>query len=71
WKDNLPELFEPEKEVVTYKSVEECIEKVKWLLDHPQEREAIAKAGQVRTLRDHTFDKRAIQLDQIIRQYLK
>ncbi|MFN9406961.1 MAG: glycosyltransferase [Dolichospermum sp.] len=70
WKDNLPELFEPEKEVVTYKSVEECIEKVKWLLDHPQEREAIAKAGQVRTLKDHTFAQRAIQLDEIIRKMI-
>lgn len=70
WKDNLPELFEPEKEVVTYKSVEECIEKVKWLLDHPQEREAIAKAGQARTLKDHTFAQRAIQLDEIIRKMI-
>jgi spore maturation protein CgeB len=70
WKDNLPKLFEPEKEVVTYKSVEECIEKVKWLLDHPQEREAIAKAGQARTLKDHTFAQRAIQLDEIIKRQL-
>ena len=70
WKDNLPELFEPEKEVVTYKSLEECIEKVKWLLDHPQEREAIAKAGQARTLKDHTFAQRAIQLDEIIRKMI-
>ena len=69
-KDNLHELFEPEKEVVTYKSVEECIEKVQWLLNHPKEREAIAKAGQARTLKDHTFDQRAIQLDAIIRQAL-
>ena len=70
WKDNLPELFEPDREVVTYKSVEECIEKVKWLLDHPQEREAIAKAGQARTLKDHTFAQRAIQLDEIIRKMI-
>ncbi|MFN6199252.1 MAG: glycosyltransferase [Aphanizomenon sp.] len=70
WKENLHELFEPDREVVTYKSVEECIEKVKWLLDHPQEREAIAKAGQARTLKDHTFAQRAIQLDEIIKRQL-
>jgi glycosyltransferase involved in cell wall biosynthesis len=70
WKENLHELFEPDREVVTYKSVEECIEKVKWLLDHPQEREAIAKAGQARTLKDHTFAQRAIQLDEIIRKMI-
>jgi hypothetical protein len=68
WKPNLHELFEPDYEVVTYRSVEECIEKVKWLLDHPQESEAIAKAGQLRTLKDHTFAQRSIQLDKIIKQ---
>lgn len=67
WKENLHELFEPDKEVVTYRSVEECIEKVKWLLDHPKERESIAKAGQIRTLSEHTFEKRAQQLDDIIK----
>ncbi|MFN6031973.1 MAG: glycosyltransferase [Dolichospermum sp.] len=43
---------------------------VLWLLDHPQEREAIAKAGQARTLKDHTFAQRAIQLDEIIRKMI-
>lgn len=67
WKENLHELFEPDREVVTYRSVEECIEKVHWLLEHPEEREAIAAAGKSRTLRDHTFSQRAIQLDEIIK----
>jgi len=70
WKENLSELFEIDREVVTYKSVDECIEKAKWLLEHPQERELIAKAGQARTLKDHTFAQRAIQLDEIIRKVL-
>jgi spore maturation protein CgeB len=68
WKDNLPDLFDPDKEVVTYKSAEECKEKAKWLLDHPQERRAIAAAGQQRTLADHTFTQRAQQLDELIRK---
>lgn len=71
WKENITELFTPEKEVVTYKTAEECVEKVKWLLEHPAEREAIAKAGQVRALRDHTFTRRALRLDEIIRRELK
>jgi hypothetical protein len=70
WKENLSELFEIDREVVTYKSVDECIEKAKWLLEHPQERELIAKAGQARTLKDHTFAQRAVQLDEIIRKAL-
>jgi len=70
WKDNLPELFEPDREVVTYRSAAECAEKIKWLLDHPTEREAIAKAGKDRTMIDHSFLKRAKQLDEIIKQSL-
>jgi spore maturation protein CgeB len=71
WKKNINELFEVDKEILTYKSAEECTEKVKWLLDHPSERESIAKAGQQRTLRDHTIKNRADQLNEIILSELK
>jgi len=71
WKKNLSELFEIDKEVVSFKSVEECTEKVKWLLEHPSEREAIAKAGQQRVLKDHTFNIRTEQLNEIIQRELK
>jgi len=70
WKANLSQLFEPDKEVVTYKSAGECVEKVKWLLAHPDEGNAIALAGQRRTLRDHTFIQRRVLLDEIIRSSL-
>jgi len=68
WKANLAELFEPDVEVVTYRNSKEAIEKVRYLLGHESERRAIAAAGQRRTLRDHTFDRRAEQLDAIIRE---
>lgn len=71
WKRNLADLFEPELEVVTYRSAEECIEKVRYLLDHDEERQAIAAAGQKRTLRDHTFARRVRQLDELITPMLK
>ncbi len=70
WKNNLPELFEPDVEVVAYKSVDECVEKVTYLLDHPSEYEAIGAAGQSRTLRDHTFDQRVEWLDAQIQKLL-
>lgn len=70
WKDNLSELFIPDTEVVTYESADECIEKVAWLLNHPDERAAIAAAGQVRTLRDHTSSHRALLMDDIIKKAL-
>ncbi|MBW4519534.1 MAG: glycosyltransferase [Scytolyngbya sp. HA4215-MV1] len=71
WKENLHTLFEPETEVVTYRSTEECVEKVQWLLAHPEQSRAIAQAGQVRTLKDHTFAHRAIQIDQVISKELR
>lgn len=70
WKINLPEMFEPGAEIVTYKSIDECVEKVRYLLDHEHERQEIASAGQRRTLRDHTYQKRAEQLNEIIDQLL-
>ena len=70
WKKNLTELFDLEREVVAYKSADEAIEKIRWLLDHPDERAAIAKAGQTRTLKDHTYSQRAFVLDSIIRKNL-
>ncbi len=68
YKENISELFEVDKEVLTYSSISECVEKAHWLLDNPDECEKIAAAGQQRVLRDHTFDNRAIQLDQLIRE---
>lgn len=70
WKQNLAELFEPDVEVVTYRSAEECVDKVKWLLDQPGERAKIAAAGAKRTLGQHTYAHRAPLLDSIIRQHL-
>lgn len=71
WKPNMPNFFVPGKEMVTYKTPEECSENAAWLLDHPGEREAIAAAGQVRTLREHTFVHRGSELHQIIEDTLR
>ncbi|MCA1634742.1 MAG: glycosyltransferase [Acidobacteria bacterium] len=70
WKDNLPELFEPDAEVVAYRDAAECVEKVKYLLEHEPVRRRVAAAGQRRTLRDHTFESRAAQIDAIIHETL-
>ncbi|MDR4508963.1 MAG: glycosyltransferase [Candidatus Brocadiaceae bacterium] len=71
WKKNINELFEPDKEIITYKSTEECVEKVKWLMNNPKAREEIACAGQRKTLKNHTYQQRVLELDQIIRISLK
>lgn len=70
WKENLSELFEPDIEVLAYRSAEECVEKVNYILEHEDERRSIARAGQRRTLREHTFENRAARIDEIIRSVL-
>jgi spore maturation protein CgeB len=58
WKENMPEMFESDAEVITYRSPEECAEKVRYLLDNQDQLQHIASAGQRRTLRDHTYQRR-------------
>lgn len=71
WRENLPQLFEPDREVVTYRSAEECVEKAEWLLAHEGDRARIAAAGHARCLRDHSFDKRAARLHELIQGRLR
>jgi hypothetical protein len=67
WKDNLQDLFTADEEVVTYRTAAEALEKFRYLSDHPGTREQIAAAGQRRTLSDHNFERRAEQIDHILR----
>jgi hypothetical protein len=53
--DNLPELFEPGREVLAYRDADDLIEQVRHHLAHEDERRAVAAAGQRRTLRDHVY----------------
>lgn len=70
WKDNLSELFEIDKEVVAYKSPEECFEKIEYLLKHEDIRENIAKAGQKRTLENYSMEKRMIEFSEFLTNHI-
>lgn len=67
---NLPELFEEDREVVTYRGTDECAEKLGYLLAHEAVRAGIARAGQRRTLREHTTLNRCRQIDEAIQGLL-
>ena len=67
---NMPDLFEEDKEVITYRTIDEAVDKVNYLLAHPDEAEQIAKAGQIRTLKDHTIINRCQQIDEVIQKLL-
>ncbi len=67
-KTNLKDLFTPETEVVAYQSNRDAAEKARYYLDHPEELAKIAKAGQRRTLEDHTYQQRVSRMaDEISR----
>jgi spore maturation protein CgeB len=67
FKEDLPELFDCDREVVTFSSREECLEKLVWLNGSRQRVEQIAQAGQRKTLKVHTFERCAGALDELVR----
>lgn len=69
--DDFKDLFEPGVEAVVYRSPEECLELAKWLMNNPKKAAEIGRAGQRRTLRDHTHKKRAAQMAEIFKSLLK
>ncbi|WP_415908460.1 CgeB family protein [Oleiharenicola sp. Vm1] len=68
---DLDEIFALDSEVVTYGSIEECVERVRWLLDHASAAAEIGARGQRRTLAAHTFAHRAAELEGLIEARLK
>ena len=63
---NLSDMFEPGVEIVTYTGADDLIEKARHYLEHEDERAAIARAGQARTLREHTYERRARELVRLV-----
>ncbi|MBP0001016.1 MAG: glycosyltransferase [Cyanobacteria bacterium SID2] len=70
-QSKLDKFFEPGVEIETFASESELFEKVNYYLEHPQEREAIARRGQARCLRDYSMERRAAELDRIIKKHLR
>jgi spore maturation protein CgeB len=69
-KVNLPCLFEPDQEVVTYSSPAEAVSKLKQLLAQPKAAAAIAARGQACTLRHHTYNQRMAELVTLLQRHL-
>lgn len=58
WKPALAELFEPEREIVTFRTRKELKEKVDYYLAHPDERAEISMRSYARAHREHTYQVR-------------
>ena len=67
WNPALPELFEPEREVVTFRARQELKEKVDYFLAHPEERQEIADRAYARAHREHTYEIRLTRMFTLLR----
>jgi hypothetical protein len=64
--DELAEFFEPNKEVLTYQSRHELLDKIAYYLTHSEEGSKIREAGRRRALCEHTYHHRFEKLFEIV-----
>jgi spore maturation protein CgeB len=69
-KLNLPDIFEPGREVLTYVSADDLVKQVTVLLKDEDRRQELATAGQKRTLSEHTYAHRMEELISIVEKEL-
>lgn len=62
------QLFEVDKEIVTYANMEEFQDKVRWLTENPDKAEQIAKAGQEKTFQVHSYRNKALKLNEYLQE---
>ncbi len=58
YMEELEEFYDIGREIVCYSGPQDLADKIKYFLEHDEERETIRQAGHARCLRDHTWHKR-------------
>ncbi len=64
----LPEFFQPEREVATFGDLAEAREKITYYLAHDEARRQVADQGRERGLRDHTYQVRLSEALELIEE---
>lgn len=67
---NLSDLFEPEKEILTYRTGHELIQRIRFCVDHPEEAVAIGERARQRALSGHRPADRVTELHGLLLQLL-
>jgi hypothetical protein len=67
---NTSDLFEPGKEILTYRSIDDAVQVIKKALADFESYQSIALAAQHRTLTEHTYEKRSREIDGVLRLLL-
>ncbi len=65
-REDIKRCYEEGKEFVSFKDEKDLRQKIKYYLEHDEEREKIAKAGYIKTVAKHTYIERVKQLLDII-----
>ncbi len=68
WREQIENLFEPEKEVICFHQPEEAGELIRRYLAHPGERTAVAEAARKRILAKHTYEHRLLTIMRVMRE---
>lgn len=68
-KINISEFFNVGKEIVVYKNADDLIKKIKYYSSHVNDLRNIAKAGQLRTLKDHNYKIRMKEMLHLLSKY--
>ena len=69
--DGIEEALEPGKEIVTFRSEQEMIDKIRYYLKNDDLRSKIAEAGRRRVLKEHTYETRIRQMIGIIEKTIE
>lgn len=65
-RGDLPQLFTPDEEVVIYNDLADLRKKVRYYLEHDDERRAIAQRAYERVLKEHTYEHRAQEVIRLL-----
>lgn len=66
YREDLDGLFEVGKELEVFRTDAELVDKVRYYLEHEEERNRIAQAGRERVLKEHNVKNRLVQLIQTV-----
>lgn len=66
-RPGIHEWFTEDEHLVLYRSHDELREKVRYYLDHPEDRKRIATAAREHALAHHTYEQRLKQLEELLR----
>jgi spore maturation protein CgeB len=67
--EGISDFFVPGEEIITYKDADDAAEKIRYLLKNQVILERIAQRGRLRVLKDHTIEKRLLEIFKLASTY--